>query len=80
MLLPEQPTRMAASELAAALAIPPGSRWSTPGGHDQPCRVLTAAPSTGFWRPLLATVKTLSPYTATHQPTVPTGWGCSGPS
>ena len=61
MLLPEQPTRTAASELAAVLAIPPGSRWSTPGGHDQPCRVQTAAPSTGSWRPLLATVKTPSP-------------------
>ena len=65
MLLPEQPTRTAASELAAVLAIPPGSRWSAPGGHDQPCRVQTAAPSTGSWRPLLATVKTPSPHSHT---------------
>lgn len=76
-MLPEQPTRMAASELAAVLAIPPGSRWSTPAGHDQPCRVQTAALSTGSWRPLPATVKTPSPHTATHHPAV-TGVGCSG--
>lgn len=79
MLLPEQPTRTAASELAAVLAIPDptGQQVEHAGRSRSACRVQTAAPSTGSWRPLLATVKAPSPHAATHHPAV-TAAGCSG--